>query len=64
VNPVIAVILGWAFGGEAITGRVALAAAAIIAAVVVITRHQAGGKSPEPASRPTGVLATDSQTAR
>jgi drug/metabolite transporter (DMT)-like permease len=43
VNPVIAVILGWAFGGEAITSRVALAAAAIIAAVVVITRHQAGG---------------------
>jgi drug/metabolite transporter (DMT)-like permease len=45
VNPVIAVILGWAFGGEAITGRVALAAAAIIAAVVVITRHQAGGQT-------------------
>jgi len=43
VNPVIAVVLGWAFGGEAITGRVALAAGAIIAAVVVITRHQAGG---------------------
>jgi drug/metabolite transporter (DMT)-like permease len=47
VNPVIAVFLGWALGGEAITGRVALAAAAIIAAVVVITRHQASSHTGE-----------------
>jgi len=64
VNPVIAVLLGWAFGGEAVTGRVVLAAAAIIAAVAVITRQQAGGQSPTRASRPTGELATDSPTAR
>jgi len=36
VNPVIAVVLGWAFAGEPITGRVLLAAAAIILAVVII----------------------------
>ena len=37
VNPVVAVLLGWALGGEAITSRVLLAAAGILAAVVLIT---------------------------
>jgi len=41
VNPVIAVFLGWALGGEVVSGRALLAAAFIIAAVVTITRHQA-----------------------
>jgi drug/metabolite transporter (DMT)-like permease len=41
VNPVIAVFLGWALAGEAINGRVALAALAIVTAVVMITRHHA-----------------------
>ena len=36
VNPVVAVVLGWAFAGEPITGRVLLAAAAIVLAVVII----------------------------
>ena len=36
VNPVVAVVLGWAFAGEPITPRVLLAAAAIILAVVII----------------------------
>lgn len=41
VNPVIAVFLGWALGGEELTSRALLAAAFIIAAVITITRHQA-----------------------
>jgi drug/metabolite transporter (DMT)-like permease len=37
VNPVVAVILGWAMRGEPITARTLVAAAVIIAAVVLIT---------------------------
>jgi drug/metabolite transporter (DMT)-like permease len=36
VNPVIAVVLGWALGGEEITTRIAVAAVVIVAAVVLI----------------------------
>ena len=36
VNPVIAVLLGWAFAGEAITPRIALAGGIIVAAVCLI----------------------------
>lgn len=37
VNPVVAVFLGWALADEPLTGRVLLAAAIIVAAVVMIT---------------------------
>lgn len=37
VNPVVAVFLGWAFAGEALSLRTAIAAAIIIGAVAVIT---------------------------
>jgi len=40
VNPVVAVVLGWAVGGEALTGRMLVAAALIIGAVVLITSGQ------------------------
>ncbi len=40
VNPVIAVLLGWALGGEPLTARTLLAAAVIISAVVIITASQ------------------------
>jgi len=36
VNPVVAVILGWAVAGERLTARMALAAAIILAAVVLV----------------------------
>jgi drug/metabolite transporter (DMT)-like permease len=36
VNPMIAVLLGWAFAGEALTWRVALAGGTIVAAVALI----------------------------
>jgi drug/metabolite transporter (DMT)-like permease len=41
VNPVVAVLLGWAFLNEPITGRVLIAAAAIILAVVLIVTRSA-----------------------
>jgi drug/metabolite transporter (DMT)-like permease len=37
VNPVVAVILGWAFAGEAISARMLIAAAIIVGAVALIT---------------------------
>ncbi len=39
VNPVVAVFLGWAFAGEAVTLRVALATIAIVASVALIIRY-------------------------
>jgi drug/metabolite transporter (DMT)-like permease len=39
VNPIVAVILGWALAGEALTPRVFLAAAVIVGAVALIIRH-------------------------
>lgn len=41
VNPVVAVLLGWAIAGEPLTLRTLLAAAIIIAAVVIITSYRA-----------------------
>ena len=39
VNPVVALLLGWGFAGEPLTGRTVLAAAVILSAVVLITRR-------------------------
>lgn len=39
VNPIVAVILGWALAGEALTPRVFLASAVIVGAVALIIRH-------------------------
>lgn len=41
VNPVVAVFLGWALGGEALTARTLVAMAVIISAVALIITHQA-----------------------
>jgi drug/metabolite transporter (DMT)-like permease len=40
VNPVVAVVLGWAVAGEALTARMLVAAALIVGAVVLITTGQ------------------------
>jgi len=40
VNPVVAVLLGWAFAGETLSLRTMIAAAVIVAAVVLITTQQ------------------------
>lgn len=46
VNPVVAVILGWALAGEPLTIRTMLAAAVIVAAVVIITSYKPNGARP------------------
>jgi drug/metabolite transporter (DMT)-like permease len=38
VNPVVAVLLGWAYGGEALTLNAALAAVMVVGAVVLVDR--------------------------
>src|SRR5207247_448851 len=40
VNPVIAVFLGWALGGETLTGRMMAAAGVIVLGVVIITARR------------------------
>lgn len=42
VNPVVAVLLGWGFAGEALTGRMAIAATIIVGAVALIVTFGAG----------------------
>jgi drug/metabolite transporter (DMT)-like permease len=41
VNPVVAVLLGWAFGGEAAGMRTVVAAGVIVGAVALITAGRA-----------------------
>lgn len=57
VNPVVAVFLGAAFGGEALTPRIGIAAALIVAAVAMIVLAPSaadGGMAPPSAAPPTG----------
>ncbi|MEO8199062.1 MAG: EamA family transporter, partial [Gemmatimonadota bacterium] len=51
VNPVVAVFLGWALAGEAITLRTILAAGVIVGGVILIT--SARGKATEIAVQPS-----------
>lgn len=46
VNPIVAVILGWAFVGEPLTWRVAVAGFFILAALLAILRDEPGTKQP------------------
>jgi len=48
VNPIVAVLLGWALLGEALTPRILIAAAIIVAAVALIIRHGAQRKAAPP----------------
>jgi drug/metabolite transporter (DMT)-like permease len=50
VNPIVAVMLGWALAGEAVTLRIALATVGIVAAVALIIRY-GGARVPEPARK-------------
>jgi drug/metabolite transporter (DMT)-like permease len=47
VNPIVAMLLGWALAGEPITTRNTLAAGIILASVVIITIYQARDKTTE-----------------
>lgn len=46
VNPVVAVILGWAVAGEPLTPRTMIATAIIVSAVIIITSHKEPGAAP------------------
>lgn len=52
VNPVVAVLLGWAFAGEIVTGRTALAGAIIVVSVVLLITGRPG--EPVPAQATSG----------
>jgi drug/metabolite transporter (DMT)-like permease len=54
VNPVVAVLLGWTFGGESISGRMLVAAAIIVGGVAIITAAE--GRTPQQSSAPGGRL--------
>ena len=55
VNPVIAVLLGWAFNDEVITGRTLVAGAAIVVGVALMVSR---GTEREPESEPEGALSS------
>lgn len=50
VNPLIAVILGWALLGEPLTPRIAVSAAIIVAAVAIITAQKQGSATQSPSA--------------
>ncbi|MBC8016377.1 MAG: EamA family transporter [Sporomusaceae bacterium] len=56
VNPIVAVILGWALAGEQMTTQDAVAAAIIVVAVILITK--ANSPKTAPAVSPKGELST------
>jgi drug/metabolite transporter (DMT)-like permease len=45
VQPVVAVFLGWALGGESLNARVLIASAVIVVSIVLITRQQSAEKT-------------------
>ena len=52
VNPIVAMALGWAFAGEALSGRSLTAAALVVVAVALITTARAGAPAREGAASP------------
>jgi drug/metabolite transporter (DMT)-like permease len=69
VNPVVAVLLGWVFGGEALTLRIAISAALIVGAVALIIRYggeasaKASEKSPPAEAEPVAPPAAKASSA-
>ncbi len=55
VNPVVAVILGWAFAGESLTPRMGIAAAVIVGGVALITIARQPRAAPAPAPSAAGL---------
>jgi drug/metabolite transporter (DMT)-like permease len=45
VNPVVAVLLGWAFAGEALTARTLAGTAVIVASVAIVTVGQRAART-------------------
>jgi drug/metabolite transporter (DMT)-like permease len=69
VNPVVAVVLGWAFAGEPVTSRTLLAAAVIVSGVMLITLRrerpavEAQPPRPLPVAAPAGTEDQDEDEA-
>jgi drug/metabolite transporter (DMT)-like permease len=63
VNPVVAVVLGWAFAGEPLGGRTLLSAGVVLGAVALISVRTARGAESD-ASRPPGDARRASSVAR
>lgn len=57
VNPVIAVLLGWAIASEQVTPRTLLAGLVIVGAVALIVSARTDDGEPEPAGEPGGAAA-------
>ena len=57
VNPVVAVFLGWALGGETVSARTLVASAVIVGAVVMITVERARAATAR--ARPTSELPSE-----
>lgn len=60
VNPVVAMALGWAVGGESLTPRTLLAAAVVLAAVMIITSARPAART---AAAPVGAGAVPARRA-
>ena len=60
VNPVVAVILGWAMAGEALTARTLLASAVIIASVVIVVGYRNRGSIKPVISQNDGAAVSES----
>jgi drug/metabolite transporter (DMT)-like permease len=58
-NPVVAVLLGWLFAGEALTARVVLASLAILGAIVLIRRGERVTEHPAIAPAPAKVKSAE-----
>jgi drug/metabolite transporter (DMT)-like permease len=52
VNPVVAVLLGWLFAGEPLTGKTLAAAAVILTGVALISSAQGRRSAPKPERQP------------
>jgi len=61
VNPIVAVFLGWALGGEAVTGRTIVAGAVILCGVVLILRARSRLLGHDQPPRPGAVRRGDLQ---
>jgi drug/metabolite transporter (DMT)-like permease len=52
VNPVVAVLLGWAILGEQVTTSILVGAAVIVASVAFVVRQETTAPAAEPALSP------------
>lgn len=64
VNPMVAVLLGWAFGGEALSARTLVASAVIILSVILIITGKEFARLGRSVTRPLPLDTAETPTAR